>query len=649
MGVMPTQQREDSRLLPWTQNFMILHSVKTFFRIFSTSIWLLPFLYLNSAIDPALTPRLLALSIAFLIAIITVLMYRIRGEDGLDYSILLYGAFPLALGYVVVSTLALTQAGNIAEGVFDISRTVVALAALGILSLAFVLDESLPRFVARAQTLAGTGLAIIAISQFFHLGFEGIPGNHIPYATMANKNLLSSALFLILPGMLFNWVRASGLERWLSLNSISLVGYVLLISQTRSVWLAIICSGILTGFLALKLGGPGLFGKIDFSGLRRAALPAASAAAVVLLLSGATALYYDAGELPTVKKTLVNTDTASLKVRIALWEKSVRMFRDRPALGHGPGNWKLAAQHYGPQNPGSETDETIYLRPHNDFLWVLTESGVVGAGLYLSVFLVALYYGAKTIRANPNAEKRLLATLMVFGIIGFLVISFFSFPRERMFHLLGVMSMIAMLQSMYHTTGSARKRPPRTLVFAGLSLGAVCLILCAVVGWFRLKAETHIQRALAATSQRNWEVVISETRQAESVFVQFDPATNPLAWYRGVAYLSLNNSEEALKSFQLAYEHNPRHVQTLNGLGLCYEAKGNHRSALEFYRQSLVLSLRDETIMNLAAVCYNLGDFRDAHSYLMRVKEPGHHTRFQRLVREVTRKLDETSPSESAF
>lgn len=627
---------------------MTFLSVKTVLRIFSISIWVLPFLYLESAVDPALTPRFLVLTVASLIAVIAILMYSIRGEDGLDFSVLRYGAFPLALGYLVVSALALTQAANLAEGIFDISRTTVALAALGVLSLAFVLDSSLPRFVARAHVFVGTGLSIIAIVQYFHLGFEGIPGNHIPYATMANKNLLSSALFLLLPGMLFNWIRSGGPERWISLISISLVSYILLISQTRSVWVAIFSSTAITVALVFKLASPKLFRKFDFSETRRF-LPATVAVAAVLLLAVATLRFYDAGKSKTGERTLVNTDPTSLTVRMTLWEKSLRMFLDRPTLGHGPGNWKLVAPRYGTRNLQSETDETFYLRPHNDYLWVLTESGAVGAILYLSVFVVALYFGAKTIRSKSNAEKRLLAALMVFGIIGYLVISFFSFPRERMFHLLAVASMVAMLQSLYHTSSPARRRAPRTLIFAGLSLGAVCLVFCALVGWFRLKAEIHIQRAIAASSQRNWEEVISETRQAESVFVQLDPATNPLAWYRGVAYLSLNNLDEALESFLLAYEYNPRHVQLLNGLGLCYVAKGDHKSAFEFYNQSLEMLSRDETLMNMAAVCYNLGKYRNAHSYLMRVKEPGRHPRYQYLLIEVMGKLDETSSRESTF
>ena len=91
---------------------------------------------------------------------------------------------------------------------------------------------------------------------------------------------------------------------------------------------------------------------------------------------------------------------------------------EKPALGHGPGNWKLVAPNYGALQirRWSEEGETYFLRPHNDFLWVLTESGIVGGLLYMSVFLVALYYGMKTIRAESNGEKRLLATLMVFGI-----------------------------------------------------------------------------------------------------------------------------------------------------------------------------------------------------------------------------------------
>ena len=69
------------------------------------------------------------------------------------------------------------------------------------------------------------------------------------------------------------------------------------------------------------------------------------------------------------------------KGRLALWRRTLEMVADRPIMGTGAGNWRLA---YPAYSRGDMMDaRTVPHRPHNDLLWIWAEMGTVGLGLYL--------------------------------------------------------------------------------------------------------------------------------------------------------------------------------------------------------------------------------------------------------------------------
>ena len=86
----------------------------------------------------------------------------------------------------------------------------------------------------------------------------------------------------------------------------------------------------------------------------------------------------------------------SLKERLTLWTKSLSMVKEAPLLGVGLGQWKIALPLYGRIEKYEISDrgikEIIFQRPHNDYVWVLSEIGVLGLTFYLSIYQ---YFTAK--------------------------------------------------------------------------------------------------------------------------------------------------------------------------------------------------------------------------------------------------------------
>jgi tetratricopeptide (TPR) repeat protein len=233
----------------------------------------------------------------------------------------------------------------------------------------------------------------------------------------------------------------------------------------------------------------------------------------------------------------------------------------------------------------------------------LSEAGLFGFFFYLSIFATSIFYIVRILHDSKDPDKKLFSILMLFGITGYMVISFFSFPKERIAHNVYLILIMASVLSIYHKSFPMKEKVahPRVslLQFPLMAL----LLICIVFGYGRLRSEFHTKSALDAQKDENWGLVIREINQADSLFYNMDPMSTPLPWYKGVANFSLGNIEEAFGDFKRAYEIHPNHIHVLNNLGTCYAVLGDYKRAAECYQKVLAISPEfDETIINLRVV-----------------------------------------------
>ena len=86
---------------------------------------------------------------------------------------------------------------------------------------------------------------------------------------------------------------------------------------------------------------------------------------------------------------------SSMGLRYGWWKSSLKLMSEKPLLGHGTGSYSKEYQRLVP-------DELLASRnPHNEFLMIGVQLGLIGLFIYLS-FLASQYYYAKKL---PNKEK----------------------------------------------------------------------------------------------------------------------------------------------------------------------------------------------------------------------------------------------------
>ena len=80
---------------------------------------------------------------------------------------------------------------------------------------------------------------MVGILQYYEMAFTEVPGaNAKPYGLMANRNLFGSAQAFLLPFSFICIIQGKQTWKYISWRAIAIIIISVLLSQTRSAWLA---------------------------------------------------------------------------------------------------------------------------------------------------------------------------------------------------------------------------------------------------------------------------------------------------------------------------------------------------------------------------------------------------------------------------
>jgi len=605
--------------------------------IFVIALLILSLVYSTASVEPVLTIRLLILGLVLFV----INSYVLKNKTFYDLSILKNPIFLFYGLYVVFSAISMTQVINLSEGIFELIK--ILLFGIYLVTITLLLERFWDKIDVLIKSIIVLQLiiAVIALVQFYTdwLGF--IPGSDRVYATMTNRNLLSSALFLMLPFSIYGFLKFK--KVWLIFvpATIVLSGIVIIITRTRSVWLALVVGCI--GILIIMLANKKLIFK-DFISVKKF-IQLVLIAVIVLIIGFASSTLIELDESPSesskkyVRQTSVQkkklTSAQTLKVRFVAWEKTTQMITDNPAFGVGPGNWKLRFPEYGLKKTFAERGRYHYKRPHNDFLWTAAEIGIPGALAYLIFLLLPLIIGIRSVTKISDKQSKRMMLCLLMGYIGYLVISYFSFPKERIVHSVFLFIIIAIILVLDFKSRKNNKKPFKYPVIVNILL----LFPIIVVGYLRYESEVHLKKALTANNGR---VALEEIAKVNNIFYTIDPAVTPVAWHKGVMYSRGNQNRDAFASFLQAEKVHPNHVYVLLNLGDVYRFYGKNEKAIDYYRKALQISPRfEDALINMSIAYYNQGDYDKAHKVLNRVGSKTKNKRYEEYMKLLQGKLNE--------
>lgn len=120
--------------------------------------------------------------------------------------------------------------------------------------------------------------------------------------------------------------------------------------------------------------------------------------------------------------TNITTDASNLE-RINRWNSAIRMFKERPFVGWGPGTYQFF---YAPFQESKNktiisTNSGDMGNAHSEYIGTLSEQGIPGALLVVSIVVVFMYCGLMTYRRAKNRESKILVLSATLALLGYYV------------------------------------------------------------------------------------------------------------------------------------------------------------------------------------------------------------------------------------
>ena len=189
-----------------------------------------------------------------------------------------------------------------------------------------------------------------------------------------------------------------GIRRILDIISPVILGLSLIFSYARSAWLGAVAGMLTLGFLQGKK-----FALLFTLGV------------VVLCLA---VFVIEPTSWDRIKEISLSKDKAE-STRIRLWQTSLNMIKDKPIWGIGLGNFGQFFNQYK-----VEGGYDNYSHPHNDFLNVAVNSGLLGLIAYLYLWAVFIYTTLKAVLKNRRIG--LIYTVQISGVVTIVAFLFAS-------------------------------------------------------------------------------------------------------------------------------------------------------------------------------------------------------------------------------
>jgi O-antigen ligase/tetratricopeptide (TPR) repeat protein len=338
-------------------------------------------------------------------------------------------------GFLAFSLLSFLNAINLTETVLQFTKIFTVFSAVYVLF--FIIRHNLHFLkwiiiIYCCLLIVDSMMVFSYISQFIQGKIDSIMDVKFVYS---NKNMFASAIFVKLPAALWlmlyrkDWLKyfgwfgvAAGITATfftatrtfyfgLIVFTIFFIIYMLTqyyrSRQTGQLWM--------TGSFVLAL----LIAYLAFTGTQEYLYPKSKSADGGRLVQGV-------GQ----QIASINAVDESARARLDEWGFAWKLLTEKPLLGVGSGNFKVAVLKY--ENK-AKADFSYMHKAHNDFIEIFAETGYIGGLLYLGIFLFIGWTFLRMLIKNFSGEDELFQYFFMatIGLTFYSIDAFFNFPADR--------------------------------------------------------------------------------------------------------------------------------------------------------------------------------------------------------------------------
>src|SRR5690554_48755 len=581
--------------------------------LIAITVILIPFFSFDKLIDPKLSPRHLLIGTLTILLIVFSIVKARHLSLNKNWFYWCFPFFILFIAYFYSSYFSL----NLAEANFWVGKTAVYFSLFSVLLLL--------RFNALLNTkIIAKAILISVILGLLLFVFEANEKQLLKTTTLidknlyalsspfGHKNLYASYLVVCLPFM--GYLILSSKKRMQVISTlVLLIGLgIIMVLQSKAAILGIIigCALLLPIILLIfKRKNKNIFRLLMIGG-------------TLIIISSLTVIFIFQDHFSLLFQT------ASVKERVLVWENTVKMIQEFPLTGVGGGNWQLLFPKYG-LNSFHLINEKIHLgyqtfqRPHNDFLWVFAEAGILGLIAFVSIFATGFLGVYQSFNQSNDFRSKIIPLLFGLGIVAYLVISIFDFPLKRSEHVF--LFILLIVFSIPNSQKSRSVKKPYVLL-----LFLIPLLLISGYSVHntskRIQQEKAHLKVLIAHRMGDWNAMLKDENKSNYHLYQIDNFSIPREWYRGVAFFTLGKLEKSREAFEKAYHLAPYQVHVINNLAGLYHTIGEHEKALELYDEALnIASYHSEILLNKSVALYSEKEIYAVFDNLLKLQYKKEH------------------------
>jgi tetratricopeptide (TPR) repeat protein/O-antigen ligase len=490
-------------------------------------------------------------------------------------------AITCLIGLSIIAIVSLYQTTHPLDSLFEIAYQ------LALVNLFFIAASTLTKDDVFALlwtiTLTGLMVSIIGILQYHNLAFTDIPSNGHPSSTFGYRNFAAMYLIGAIPLALLIFIQSRTIiGQALSTCALSTMLIFLLYTRTRGAWGGLGLSCLIIICVVLFHPKFRLFWKevLSTSQPSHKNYLLIGGVCLIAILAPLSPQFSDMGtQRFDDKKSDITTAVTSVfqvggdRGRWQMWSNTLNLIADHPILGVGAGGWKRIYPHYDQGAMIRQNSSPV--RPHNDYLWIAAESGIMGLILYVSflaIVFITLY------RQSFLSSQILQTSLFAIAILAILGHSFFSFPKEhpQSAMLLYVLCGIA-IGWQTHRPLSRKWGSCLAIVFVLHALGSS--VLC----YRHILFDHEYFNALIAEDNGDWQAVETATQKGLS----YGEFRSHMWIIAGRAAENKQEYDKAKDAYTRALTQSPYSWHAHNGLGIVFKRQNEYDQALAHYLEAL--------------------------------------------------------------
>lgn len=566
-----------------------------------------PNVYSEKVLDNTLMPRFVGVVVFMFLAMGYYFFNMKKTLQNADFSIFKKPIYPIYLVFLILTLISSSYAINSSEALFDFFKIFTFFSIFLFFSLFFTENENTGEAFVKMFIIFSLLASLIGIINYINLandeGVKTVKSIYQVRGNFAHKNLLSQSLLVSLGFTIYGFLKFENL--WKILGGIASATAIVLITilLSRAVWVSFSIAMAVSIVLYL------FFTKKDLK-ISEKIKPLAKILGVILIIIALSAgIFTISGNEKSIQKHVTEASdfkSGSTFHRLDLWTKTSGVIKDNLLLGVGAANWKTEVINYGIGDQTPQGSWKYPVRPHNDYLWVLSELGIGGFLLFLSMLGFVAYYLFSFLKKTENEDDKLFTIALIFAFVAYLIFSSFSFPKERIESQIFLHLIFAYAVSNFHNLKKEKSAGvSKAISWGGGILVTVVLIFALVAGMQRINTEAYLQKIIGFQKNKKPALIIPLAEKANQKFATLDHAGLPILWYKGISQVQTNRLKKGEKTLLQALDIHPYHPTIYLGLAYAYDRQGNTAESEKYVRKALKIHPDDKKALTNLAVLFN--------------------------------------------